>query len=146
MTHSELCLWCGEDTSFGSGKFVNRIPASRQDGIDDEYRDGFQCAECQCEKCDVCTESTLDYELTIDCDVICRDCFDDIGTNTKVMFINDIIKEYADYFGFAKGSVKPEYDGDFLELLELLRGVTYVESRGGGWAVQQGFEKEIKHD
>jgi len=21
-----LCTWCGEDTSFGSGKFVNRIP------------------------------------------------------------------------------------------------------------------------
>lgn len=23
-----ICVWCREDTSFGSGKFVNRIPVS----------------------------------------------------------------------------------------------------------------------
>jgi hypothetical protein len=22
----DLCVWCGDHTSFGSGKFVNRIP------------------------------------------------------------------------------------------------------------------------
>jgi len=32
----DLCKECGEDTSFGSGKFVNRIPA------DDQYL----CEEC----------------------------------------------------------------------------------------------------
>ncbi len=31
------CILCGEDTSFGSGKFVNRIPAD----------DNYMCAECQ---------------------------------------------------------------------------------------------------
>ena len=31
------CILCGEDTSFGSGKFVNCIPAD----------DNYICAECQ---------------------------------------------------------------------------------------------------
>ena len=74
MTNSELCLWCGEDTSFGSGRFVNRIPASRQDGIDDEYRDGFQCAECQCEECSICKQSVIEYSITENCDAICYEC------------------------------------------------------------------------
>ena len=32
------------DTSFGSGRFVNRIPAEN-----DEY-EGYLCFECQCEE------------------------------------------------------------------------------------------------
>ena len=40
------CISCGEDTSFGSGRFVNRIPA------DDHY----MCAECQMVECDMCDE------------------------------------------------------------------------------------------
>jgi hypothetical protein len=30
------CIECGEDTSFGSGRFVNRIPAD----------DNYMCYEC----------------------------------------------------------------------------------------------------
>ena len=129
-----ICLECRKDTSIGSGKYVNRIPCGR------EEEDGWLCEECQLVDCDICNDRVIDYEC-VDGGLVCRDCFDDIGTNTKVMFIDDIIKEYEVYFGFVKGSVEPEYDGDFLELLELLRGVTYVESRGTGWAVEQGFEK-----
>lgn len=128
-----ICLECRKDTSIGSGKYVNRIPCGR------EEEDGWLCEECQQVDCHVCGVLTTDYELTGS--IICRECFEDIGSDIKIMFIDDIIEKYADYFGFAKGSVKPEYDGDFLELLELLRGVTLVESRGNGWAVQQGFEK-----
>lgn len=131
----EICLECRKDTSYGSGNHVNRIPCGR------EEEDGWLCEECQLIECDKCCDRVIDYEC-VDGGLVCRDCFDDIGTNTKVMFIDDIIKKYADYFGFAKGSVKPKYDGDFLELLQLLRGVTYVESRGNGWAVEQGFEKQ----
>ena len=36
-----LCLWCREDTSFGSGRFVNRIPAGT------EEEEGYQCEACQ---------------------------------------------------------------------------------------------------
>lgn len=46
----DLCLWCRGDTSFGSGRFVNRIPAGT------EEEEGYMCAECQspelCADCD----------------------------------------------------------------------------------------------
>jgi hypothetical protein len=51
------CVDCGKDTAFGSGRFVNRIPADADyESIDDqgniifadgEYRDGYLCPNCQ---------------------------------------------------------------------------------------------------
>lgn len=52
-----LCVWCAEDTSFGSGKFVNRIPAftdiensifNRAKTLTDlfDYVDGYGCEQC----------------------------------------------------------------------------------------------------
>ena len=35
------CIECSEDTSFGSGRFVNRIPA------DDGENYGYLCPDCQ---------------------------------------------------------------------------------------------------
>ena len=35
------CVYCFNDTSFGSGKFVNRISASTDD------LDGYSCEDCQ---------------------------------------------------------------------------------------------------
>ena len=46
---SDICLECREDTSFNSGKFVNRIYADRQDGVDAPYEEGYMCEECQLE-------------------------------------------------------------------------------------------------
>lgn len=46
MTMNDNCRSCGHDTSFGSGRFVNRVPAD----------DGFICAECCQYECDVCDE------------------------------------------------------------------------------------------
>lgn len=43
-----LCIECWRDTSFGSGLFVNRIPA------DNGLRDGYLCPECAERECDVC--------------------------------------------------------------------------------------------
>jgi len=40
------CVSCGHDTSFGSGRFVNRIPASVSSGIDEEEREGYMCQQC----------------------------------------------------------------------------------------------------
>ena len=68
------CVHCGEDTSFGSGRFVNRIPADAdylstdKDGkvifADGEYRDGYACAECMAMPCDRCEEFIpLDEDL-----------------------------------------------------------------------------------
>jgi hypothetical protein len=39
------CVYCGNSTAFGSGRFVNRLPVD----------DGWGCAECSgfaCDKCD----------------------------------------------------------------------------------------------
>tara|TARA_R100000734_G_C3310034_1_gene100770 strand:+ start:777 stop:1082 length:306 start_codon:yes stop_codon:yes gene_type:complete len=71
------CVHCGEDTSFGSGKFVNRIPADadyealdNQGNVifaDGEYRDGYACAECMALPCDRCDELIpLDEDICLD--------------------------------------------------------------------------------
>lgn len=48
------CVYCGESTSFGSGRFVNRI------GVDD----GWGCAECSGYECDECEQ-----QIYIDCEI-----------------------------------------------------------------------------
>ena len=54
------CVECMRDTSFGTGLFVNRIPADREiygdDGNFIEYRDGYLCPECNRIECDRCDE------------------------------------------------------------------------------------------
>ena len=56
------CVYCLEDTSFGSGRFVNRIPACT-----DEY-DGYACPECMEMECDRC-----DRPIGLDCDIHWKD-------------------------------------------------------------------------
>ena len=46
IDYGDLCLECRQDTSFGSGRFVNRIPAERQDGIDSDKEIGYLCEAC----------------------------------------------------------------------------------------------------
>ena len=36
----DICLECRQDTSWGSGRFVNRIPAGQ------DFETGYLCAEC----------------------------------------------------------------------------------------------------
>jgi len=36
MSDDNICLDCGQDCSFGSGRFVNRIPKD----------DGWMCGDC----------------------------------------------------------------------------------------------------
>lgn len=42
-----MCLYCRQDTSFGSGRFVNRIPASN------ETESGWMCPDCQVVDADI---------------------------------------------------------------------------------------------
>ena len=54
------CVHCNKDTSFGTGKFVNRIPADADYEAEDEegniifdadeYREGYACEECYSEE------------------------------------------------------------------------------------------------
>lgn len=57
-----ICLWCGVDTTWGSGNFVNRIPAdqwvalSESSEIADAEIDGWMCAQClNCHVCGACS-------------------------------------------------------------------------------------------
>ena len=73
-----LCVNCYKDTSVGSGRFVNRIPASRQLGATDNpsslCADGYLCQECQQESCDDCGNLIIDYVIN-DGDLFCQDCY-----------------------------------------------------------------------
>ena len=86
MNIGHRCVHCGEDTSFRSGRFVNRIPADADHEVTDkngkvifeadEYRDGYACAECMAIECDRC-----DQLIPLDEDISADDCgldeFDD---------------------------------------------------------------------
>jgi hypothetical protein len=71
----DLCIYCGESTAFGAkredgsfvGKFVNRIPADRDDYETGEYKDGWACAECAGFECDECGKGIyLDCETRVE--------------------------------------------------------------------------------
>jgi DNA-directed RNA polymerase subunit RPC12/RpoP len=60
---SENCIECGRNTQFGSGLFVNRIPAD----------DAWLCPECQSLECDRCGEKTMDYTF-FSREIRCQNC------------------------------------------------------------------------
>jgi hypothetical protein len=65
VDYGQRCVFCGEDTSFGSGRFVNRLGADTYDEEKKEYRDGYACAECMATECDRCDKSiALDEDVT----------------------------------------------------------------------------------
>jgi hypothetical protein len=54
-----LCAWCGEDTSFGSGKFVNRIPVGTHLNTTiwadaPEYKEYSEWTDVECYGCEDC--------------------------------------------------------------------------------------------
>ena len=73
-----LCIDCKEDTSFGSGKFVNRIPA------DDGEVSGFMCADCQMVECDSCEQKVYEYS-TSEQGWFCEDCYPDNCTDSEFL-------------------------------------------------------------
>ena len=42
-----LCVHCRQDTSFGSGRFVNRYPVYGLENQDGQKEDGYCCNECE---------------------------------------------------------------------------------------------------
>ncbi len=66
----DLCIHCHEDTSFGSGKFVNRIPGDNGKEI------GYACADCYAVECDVCDKKTIEWETTDDGRWLCETCIE----------------------------------------------------------------------
>ena len=74
MDIGNRCVCCGRDTSFGSGLFVNRIPADaeyesfyagEQVFKEGQYRDGYLCPDCSQLECDRCDKMiALDEDIT----------------------------------------------------------------------------------
>ena len=67
----DYCVDCLQSTAFGTGRFVNRIPADRD--VEDEegnylgVRDGWLCPECNFWECDRCDEKIYcDEDITAD--------------------------------------------------------------------------------
>jgi len=56
VDYGQRCVYCGEDTSFGSGNYVNRLGADTYDEETKEYRDGYGCPSCMALDCDRCDE------------------------------------------------------------------------------------------
>jgi hypothetical protein len=64
----DICIDCGRDTSFGSGLFVNRLPA------DNGKKSGYLCVECLSMECDHCGELSAEYGSDEEGGIICSDC------------------------------------------------------------------------
>jgi len=68
--NDQHCIECGEDTSFGHGKFVNRVPAD----------DGYLCADCLSFECDSCGELIeFDCEIRDNGAYYCEGCAEKLG-------------------------------------------------------------------
>ena len=64
--NSDICQDCGDSVSFGSGKFVNRIPAN-----------DWLCAECaslECDRCDDKIPLDEDYYIEATDARLCHSC------------------------------------------------------------------------
>ena len=66
MDIGNRCVYCGEDTSFGSGRFVNRIPAQADYEAEDEegniiFADGVDREGYACEECYNCCDFLLSW-------------------------------------------------------------------------------------
>ena len=69
----DYCVECLQSTAFGTGRFVNRIPADRdvynEEGKVIGQRFGWLCAECnftECDRCDkkiYCDEEFTPYDV-----------------------------------------------------------------------------------
>ena len=83
------CVDCRQDTSFGSGRFVNRIPAYvDREVLHGEFIgiEGYQCAECremECEGKD-CDYMVLDDYTIIDGSILCDGCVAKIPADEKI--------------------------------------------------------------
>lgn len=78
MNIGNKCIECKNDTSLGSGRFVNRIPASN------ENHDGYMCVDCQSIECDKCSEMTINFTFgNEDYWCLCDECEDELNFNNK---------------------------------------------------------------
>lgn len=77
------CTHCGNDTSFGSGRFVNRVPSGHQTERGTPRLDGYMCDECMSMECDLCGQKCGDDWYSeyseAEGDIVCSECADERG-------------------------------------------------------------------
>jgi len=76
----DLCSHCGEDTKWGSGRYVNRIPSDSMWEVETSGGksicinvDGWMCEECQQMPCDKCDTETVHYQF-FNGEALCEEC------------------------------------------------------------------------
>lgn len=63
----DYCAYCGADTAFGTGRYVNRLPVD----------EGYACASCAGFDCDHCDRKIpLDEDIATDVGHYHEDCYD----------------------------------------------------------------------
>tara|TARA_E500000331_G_scaffold269148_1_gene260617 strand:+ start:11636 stop:12025 length:390 start_codon:yes stop_codon:yes gene_type:complete len=102
------CVECNRDTSFGSGLFVNRIPADsfqeswfKRKKIFEEnhYRNGYLCPDCSQIECDRCDEL-----IYIDMDVRTYDFYENVDKSIYSKILDK--EEYC----FKDGAIYLHYE------------------------------------
>lgn len=83
----EKCIGCHKDTSFGTGLFVNRIPA------DDGVYVGYMCVECLQEKCHFCDDYTSDFSIDREGNIVCGDCDVQVCEECEKSYLTDELEE-----------------------------------------------------
>mgnify|MGYP006284324097 CR=1 FL=1 len=64
---NEFCVSCTQSVHYGSGRYVNRIPADGEWTVETSsgikaivFVDGFMCEECYAHECILCGEKCID--------------------------------------------------------------------------------------
>ena len=72
----EKCVECKQDTSFGSGRNVNRTIAEKDIEVGNEIvtLSGYMCPDCRMTQCDECDRDVLDDYEIFDNKTVCLDC------------------------------------------------------------------------
>jgi hypothetical protein len=89
------CVSCEEDTSFGTGKFVNRLFVEGEwwsDELEDyEEREGYMCVECRSEPCGFCNKDTHEPHIINELGggLLCGECYDNLREHFEANFSED---------------------------------------------------------
>ena len=99
IDRGDECVDCRQDTSFGSVRVVNRVPAFVDRKVDGKWLElkGYFCAECSLMECEGkdCDYMVLDDYTIIDGTVLCDTCVAEIPAEEKLR----LQKEQLAWFG-----------------------------------------------
>jgi hypothetical protein len=112
--HEDSCVYCFEDTQYGSGRFVNRIPADHEvyvEELEEEILvDGYMCYECQAVDCMMCPNADAEYHTINELGMqICSDCSHALRTH----FYTELCEYLLEYHG--KKTIDATFIKEFLD-------------------------------